>query len=126
MSHSSTQKQSFKQWWQSGTPWIWLNAGAVSISILVVFGLLLMIAVRGMSHFWPSDIYQLQYQQGDTQQQVVGELVESEYISTERFSESGTTVLPEGMAHVKRWLVKVGNRDILNADFRWLNDYVIV
>ncbi len=125
MKNSSTQKQSFKQWWQSGAPWIWLNAGAVSISILAVFGLLVMIAIRGMSHFWPSDIYQLQYQQGDVQQRIIGEMVESEYISAERFSESGDTVLPEGMGHVKRWLVKVGNRELLNADFRWLNDYAI-
>ena len=123
--NSSTKKQSFKEWWGSGAPWIWLNAGAVSISILVVLGLLLMIAVRGMSHFWPSDIYQIEYDNGQTQQRVIGELVESEYISAERFSESGLMEIPEGMDHVKRWLVKVGNREILNADFRWLNDYAI-
>lgn len=123
--NSSTQRQSFKQWWRSGSPWIWLNAGAVSISILVVFGLLLMIAVKGMSHFWPGDIYQIDYKAPNGEQQIIGELVESEYVSAERFSESGQEA-PEGMGHVKRWLVKVGNRKILNADFRWINEYAIL
>ncbi len=123
--NSSTQRQSFTQWWRSGSPWIWLNAGAVSISILVVFGLLLMIAVKGMSHFWPGDIYQIDYKAPNGEQQIIGELVESEYVSAERFSESGQEA-PEGMGHVKRWLVKVGNRKILNADFRWINEYAIL
>ena len=123
--NSSTQRQSFKQWWRSGSPWIWLNAGAVSISILVVFGLLLMIAVKGMSHFWPGDIYQIDYKAPNGEQQIIGERVESEYVSAERFSESGQEV-PEDMDHIKRWLVKVGNREILNADFRWINEYAIL
>lgn len=39
-------------WFKSGKPWIWLTAGAVSISLIAVIGLLLMIAWRGLSFFW--------------------------------------------------------------------------
>ena len=43
-------------WFKSGSPWIWLNAGAVSVSMSIVIGLLLLIALRGFGHFWPGDV----------------------------------------------------------------------
>ena len=49
-----------KLWFRSGAPWIWMTAGAVSISLLSVIGLLLLIASKGLSFFWPSDIYQFE------------------------------------------------------------------
>ena len=106
----------FKTWWQSGAPWIWLNAGAVSASILVVFGLIGLIAVRGMSHFWPADIQQIEYADTAGQYRIVGELVESENINREQYIESGLGDAPEGQEFVKRWLVKTGNREILSAN----------
>ncbi|HEY8940721.1 MAG TPA: phosphate ABC transporter, permease protein PstA, partial [Cellvibrio sp.] len=45
-------------WFSSGSPWIWLNGGAVAICMLMVLGLLGLIAVRGFGHFWPADILQ--------------------------------------------------------------------
>ncbi|MDT8283409.1 MAG: phosphate ABC transporter, permease protein PstA, partial [Gammaproteobacteria bacterium] len=49
-------------WFRSGTPWIWLNAGAVSIALVAVFGLLLLILFRGMSHFWPANVEAFYYE----------------------------------------------------------------
>lgn len=109
-----------KKWWRSGEPWIWLNAGAVSISVLVVFGLLALIAVRGLGHFWPADITELQYLSEDNQQvKVIGEIIESESIDAKQFTESGYGEAPVGEPKVTRLLVKTGNRD-LYTDFRWL------
>ena len=54
-------KQTFNNWLQAGIPWIWLNAGAAAISIVMVVGLILLLAVRGLSHFWPSDVMQANY-----------------------------------------------------------------
>ena len=54
-------KQSMSSWLKNGTPWVWLNAGAVSISLVMVIGLLGLIAVRGLSHFWPPDIVAVNY-----------------------------------------------------------------
>ena len=47
---------STKDWFKSGSPWVWLNAGAVSISVIMVVGLLGLIAVRGLNHFWPAAV----------------------------------------------------------------------
>ena len=34
---------SFQYWIRSGTPWVWVNAAAVSASIILVVGLLMLI-----------------------------------------------------------------------------------
>ena len=122
----SESVNNFKAWWQSGSPWIWLNAGAVSASIIIVFGLLALIAVRGMGHFWPADIVQMQYATESGQHRIIGEKIESEWIATERYEESGLGKAPAGQEQVKRWLIKTGNRELLGSDFRWLDDHNIV
>lgn len=55
------------KWVKSGAPWVWLNAAAVSVSLLLVIGLLSLIAARGMGHFWPAAVYEVVY--GDHQGQ---------------------------------------------------------
>ena len=50
-----------KHWFASGTPYVWLNAGAVSVSVIMVTGLILLIAVRGLGHFWPADVAVFDY-----------------------------------------------------------------
>ncbi len=102
-----------REWFKSGTPWIWLNAGAVSIALIAVIGLLGLIMVRGMSHFWPTSVYELQYQN----QRIIAEIIETETVLDEVEYKAG-----EEKQFIMRHLVKTGNRDILGSDFRWLND----
>ena len=52
-SKKEIQQLMIKKWFKTGTPWIWLNAAAVSASLIIVLGLLALIAVKGLSHFWP-------------------------------------------------------------------------
>jgi ABC-type phosphate transport system auxiliary subunit len=54
-----------RAWLKSGAPWIWLTAGTVSFSLIMVFGLLMLIAVRGMGHFWPQDIAEVTLTDGE-------------------------------------------------------------
>lgn len=117
-----TQRSSFKTWFNSGKPWVWLNAGAVSISLVMVVGLLLLIAVRGLSHFWPADIMELTYlEPGQEVETLVGERVDHETVPAHRLEQSGVT-LPEGEEYARRTLLKVGNRQEFGLDFRWIND----
>lgn len=115
-------KSSFKSWYQSGSPWVWLNAGAVSISIVMVVGLLLLIAVRGLSHFWPADVMELTYTEpGKEAITLIGEGVDHEIVSAERLKKVGVD-LPADQTTGERYLLKQGNRDYYGLDFRWLND----
>lgn len=43
-----------------GEPWVWLTAGGLTLGIVMVIGLLLLIAVRGVSAFWPREIQVMQ------------------------------------------------------------------
>ena len=117
-------KTSVSKWLSSGSPFVWLNAGAVAISVIMVVGLLGLLAVRGMAHFWPADVMQANYAppvlSGEPQvTEVIGERVESESVSSVQIASSGIPV-NESVAFYDRQLVKMGNRDVTGADFAWL------
>lgn len=122
-------KTEFNNWLRKGTPWIWINAGAVAISIVMVIGLLMLLAVRGINHFWPKDVLQATYTQpvngGEpVSTQIIGEFVESEQISVGQIVSSGIPV-DESQDFYQRNLIKLGNRDLTGADFSWvLEDYI--
>lgn len=115
----ATQKTS---WWHSGLPWVWLNAGAVAICMIMVLGLLGLIAVRGFGHFWPADIVHTRVQlSADTLQPVMGEAVRAETISASVARDSGYD-LPQSQDWMTRHLFKMGNRDISGRDFVWFSE----
>jgi phosphate transport system permease protein len=109
-----------RQWLNSGAPGVWLTAGAVSFSLVMVFGLLLLIAVRGLGHFWPSNVARL-HLLGAEAGYALGEVVDKETVSAARLIDNGV-VVPKGQETVDRLLLKVGNRDLSGADFQWFND----
>jgi len=116
------QKASVSKWFKSGDPWVWLNAGAVAISVIMVIGLLLLIAVRGLGHFWPADIVEARYQApGQPSYNLVAERVESVEVPAVQLREAGIEISDEKDI-ISRTLMKTGNRDIYGADFRWVID----
>lgn len=118
-------QENLRDWFKSGTPWVWTSAGAVSISLLMVFGVLTLIAMRGLSYFWPADLAQFEYRDSDDQIiKMIGEFHESEDVPAEQLTNNGV-VLPAGLSHAVRYLVKVGNRDVGGMDFRWIIEPLI-
>ncbi|SDH69694.1 phosphate transport system permease protein [Pseudomonas benzenivorans] len=117
----SVKQNTLKTWIKSGSPWIWMNAGAVSIAIIMTLGLLTVIAVRGLGHFWPADIVEADYQvPGQDTKVIAGEVVQVEEIPRARLAASGLPVAAEGGEFMTRELFKVGNRDLYGADFTWV------
>ncbi len=113
----STNKKNHKDpFRKSGTPWIWLNAGAVTISVIMVVGLLALIAARGLGHFWPKTVYEIEYLNNNEKVQIIGERVETEKVLKQRILESGVKVESDNDI-IERSLIKVGNRDALGVDF---------
>ena len=108
-----------KDWFKSGSPWIWLNGGAVAISMIMVIGLIGLIAVRGFGHFWAADVAHIEITDHAGKTSVVlGELVRSQTIPTAVARDAGYQV-PEGIDLVTRHLIKQGNRDQTGRDFVW-------
>ncbi|MBL1276721.1 MAG: phosphate ABC transporter permease PstA [Ectothiorhodospiraceae bacterium] len=108
-----------KQWFKSGDPWVTLTAGAVSVSLILVFGLLLLIAARGLGHFWPATLWEYDYKKlDDSVVRLVGEIHDTESVDAQRLRDAGIDII--GDAEVIRYLVKTGNRDVTGQDFRWI------
>ncbi|HLD65273.1 MAG TPA: phosphate ABC transporter, permease protein PstA, partial [Pseudomonas sp.] len=115
------KKNSVNAWFKSGSPWIWMNAGAVSIAVIMTLGLLAVIASRGLGHFWPADIVEADYRvPGQEAKVMAGEITQIEEIPRARLAASGLPVQAEGGEFMTRELFKVGNRDLYGADFSWV------
>ncbi|MFP2770986.1 phosphate ABC transporter permease PstA [Oceanisphaera sp. KMM 10153] len=115
------------KWFKSGAPWIWMTGGAVSISLVAVLGLLLLIGWRGLTFFWPHTIYEWQISSpAGERQAVIGEIHDREAVPLAQLRGAGLTL--EGVTDdtLTRYLVKTGNREFVQLDFRWLLETDIV
>lgn len=109
------------KWFKSGKPYIWLTAGAVSVSLIAVLGLLALIAWRGLSFFWPAAIHEVEVQANDGSTRVIiGEVYDREEVPISRLQESGVTLEGFEGETLERKLFKVGNREFVPLDFMWV------
>ncbi|MCG8909927.1 phosphate ABC transporter permease PstA [Pseudomonas sp. DP-17] len=115
------KQESVKAWFASGSPWVWMNAGAVSIAVIMTIGLLAVIAVRGLGHFWPADVIEATYTvPGEAPKTLIGEEVQIEQVPRERLRGAGLPVPDNGPEFMTRELLKLGNRDLYGSDFSWV------
>lgn len=119
------QDSGFRAWWKDGDPWIWMTGGGVAISVMLVVGLLSLIAVRGLAHFWPADVVQGIYEApGADPVPVLAEIRSREDVATARLKAAGLAVEGDQETY-ERVLLRVGNRDLYGSDFRYgLNDWL--
>ncbi|MEI8596374.1 phosphate ABC transporter permease PstA [Photobacterium sp. Hal280] len=105
------------KWMRSGAPWIWLTAGTVSLSLLAVLGLLLMIGWKGLSYFWPAQVYRFDVSLADHQQVIVGEIYETRQVPRQQLLEAGYGLAGNDHPTIARYLIKTGNRELADLDF---------
>ena len=94
----------------SGEGWVWFTGSALGICLLMVGGLLALILVQGLGFFWPSPLRRVALKDGSV---FLGELVEREPIPAPGAPEHHTR---------HRIQLKVGTRDLLGFDFRWIDE----
>jgi phosphate transport system permease protein len=89
---------------------VWLTGSALGICLLMILSLLAVILANGLGIFWPSRIEQLTLKDGSV---VAGEPVQRQAIPN-----------PGQPDHLRRHRVqlKIGNRDLYGADFRWIDE----
>jgi phosphate transport system permease protein len=110
-----------RKWIGSGSPWIWLTAASVAVSLLALIGILLLLAGQGMRYFWPSPVYQFELNQSAAGPvTVIGELYQQQTLSRRQLQDSGIALPADDAASFTRYLIKVGNRESEGQDFRTL------
>lgn len=111
---------------KSGAPYVWLTAAAISVAFMITLSLLALTAARGLPHFWPADLVQAQYREpGRDATPVLAEIRSSEEVTSARLKNAGLSV-DESQTFYERLLLKVGNRDQLGVDFRYvLSDWLV-
>lgn len=87
-----------------GEPMVWLTGGALTTCLVMIILLFSMVIINGTRTFWPRPIDRLELASGET---LLG-------IETQHESATDTTEA--------RTLFRIGNRDIGQASFRWIND----
>jgi phosphate transport system permease protein len=98
-----------------------MTGGAVSLSLVAVLGLLLLIGWRGLVYFWPHPIYEWQLEDASGNKSVlIGEINDREQVPVERLRAAGLALEGEERELLTRYLVKTGNREFVDLDFRWV------
>jgi len=93
----------FLEWWRRGSLWVWLSGSTLALSILMVVGLVLLLCIKGMGFFWPSEIRQLQLTDGSI---LLGQVTGHETMTS---------------LHPERLQIKLANRDMYGQEFRWID-----
>jgi phosphate transport system permease protein len=93
-----------------GEPMIWFTGSALGVCLLMIAGLLIVILVNGLGFFWPSRLVRVTLEDGSV---FLGEQVGREPIPN-----------PGHADHLQRQRIqlKLGNRDLLGFDFKWIDE----
>lgn len=97
------------------SPWIWMSAGFLSLSLIAVLGVMLLIGWKGLSYFWVNPVYQFEIQTPKGVETYFGEIYNVQSVSSLQLLEAGVKN-PSGKDQ-RRFLIKIGNRDIEGQDF---------
>lgn len=103
---------------KSGELFVWLTGAFLGISIIMICGMLLLIGMNGASYFYPEKIHYVSFRDEQGENAVaLGQIYASEPIPADVMK------MHEYLAQSdpKRYLVRVGNRDVFGEDFRWMN-----
>ena len=108
-----------RDWFKGGEPWIWMTAGAVALSLVMVYAVVWLTAARGLVHWWPRPVVETTYKEADgSVKRLIGEVRDREEVAVVRLREQGYVIDTQD-AHTQRYLIKLGNKDLTGVDFKW-------
>jgi phosphate transport system permease protein len=93
-----------------GDPAIWLAGTGLGVCLLMIGGMIALILTSGLGFFWPGRLVEVTLKSGTV---LLGELSAREIVPT-----PGSPELPPRY----RVQLKLGNRDLFGADYRWVDE----
>lgn len=98
-----------KDFWKTGVPFIWLTGGALALCLLMITGLVTLVLYNGIGFLWPSDLEAVALKNG---QVAMGQ----------RWGRQEIPASNRKGSELYRIQLKVGNRDVYDSDFRWIDE----
>ena len=93
-----------------GDTWVWLTASALGVCLLMIAWLVGVVLVNGLGFFWPQPLAKVTLKDGSV---FLGQVVDREPIPDPGTARHGTR---------QRLQLKLGNRDLLGFDFKWIDE----
>ena len=93
---------------EAGAVFIWLTGAALAASVVMIVGIVVLVAARGLVAFWPHPLAELTLK--DAKKYVVEEL-----------SREKIPVEKDAATLGERIQVRLANRDVYGLDFRWIS-----
>ncbi|MCL4819822.1 MAG: phosphate ABC transporter permease PstA [Vicinamibacteria bacterium] len=93
-----------------GDPMVWFTGSALGTCLLLIAGLIVIVLTNGLGFFWPSALVELTLKDGS---KWLGEEIRRQAIPN-----------PGSDDHLRehRVQLKLGNRDLLGYDFKWIDE----
>jgi phosphate transport system permease protein len=98
---------------ESGAVFVWLTGTALAAALVMIVGIVLLVATRGLVVFWPRPLIELTLKDGKK-------------FLVEELSHEEIPVAKEAATLGERLQVRLGNRDLYGLDFRWISQSDIV
>lgn len=110
-----------------GEPALWGFGGALALGIILISGFLFLIFWNGITTFWPKPIEVVTLANG---QEVAGvpsrrNLYRPEAVVLETLPEDVRKAIAANDGYAERTLYRIGNYDLYNEDFRWVNAFEV-
>ena len=100
----------FGELMRRGDPAIWLAGAGLGVCLLMIGGMIAIILTSGLGFFWPDRLVEVTLKDGTV---LLGEMSVREIIPA-----PGSPELPPHF----RIQLKLGNRDLFGADYRWVDE----
>lgn len=110
-----------------GEPFVWGLGGALVIGILMIVGFIALILYNGVPTFYPEPIEVVKLRDGSM---IAGEQTRAERFRPgpeflAKLDDATRQRIAADNGFVKRILLKTGNFDLYNEDYKWVSDYEI-
>ncbi len=129
ITQASTSRQRSTVWdfKARGEPFVWSLGAALAIGVLMIVGFVALILYNGILTFYPRPIEVVELRGGD---RIAGDLIRSETFrpGTDNVADpdSSAKTIIDNKGLSKRSLLRTGNFDLYNDDFKWVFDDEIV